>query len=69
MDTFTVTSKNGNNYDCHFILENNIVQAIGSLPNAINNYGARGVAFEANAKSLDDAHKIIDDAIKQGNIK
>jgi len=46
MDTFIVTSKNGNNYDCHFILENGIVQAIGPLPNAINNTGARGVVFE-----------------------
>jgi hypothetical protein len=69
MDNFIVTSKNGNNYDCHFILENGVVQAIGPLPNAINNFGARGVAFEANAKSLDEALKIIDDAIKQDKIK
>jgi hypothetical protein len=69
MDTFIVTSKNGNDYDCHFIVENKTVQAIGPLPNALNNSGARGVVFEADAKSLDDARKIIDDAIKQDRIR
>ena len=68
MGTFTVTSKSGNNYDCHFILENKIVQAIGPLPNT-NGPGGRGVAFEADATSLEDARVKIDDAIKQGRIK
>jgi len=64
METFIVTSKNGNNYECQFIAEDKIVQVIGPLPSA-NSSGGRGVAFEMEATCLENARKEIDDAIKR----
>ena len=42
-------SNTGKSYDCHFIPEQNIVQAVGPLPS--QGVGARGVAFKTEAVS------------------
>ena len=60
------TTKEGNNYDCQYLPEDKLVQAVGPLPEHI---GARGVAFEAIAESEKEARKKIAEAIEKGNLK
>lgn len=61
------TTKDGGNYDCHFIPEEKIVQAVGPLPH--EGVGARGVVFKERAESEKEARQKIEEAINQGNLK
>ena len=61
-------TKEGKSYDCHFIPENSLVQAVGPLPPP-GEVGARGVVFETNAESKEEAIKKIEKAIEQGILK
>jgi hypothetical protein len=49
-----LTDKNGERYDCHFLPEENLAQAIGPLPERV---GARGVAVSVGAKCEQEARK------------
>lgn len=57
------TTIDGEKYDCHFILTEKVVQAVGPLPQRV---GARGVAFEVKAESEQDARQKIASEIGQG---
>ncbi len=60
------TTKEGNNYDCQYLPEDKLVQAVGPLP---KREGARGVAFELRAESEQEARQIISVAIESGTLK
>ncbi len=59
-------SKTGRRYDCHFIPEEKMAQAIGPLPERV---GSRGVAFEIRAESEKEARQKISAAIESGTLK
>ena len=59
-------SKEGKSYDCHFIPEKKMAQAVGPLPERV---GARGVAFEIRAESEQEARQKISAAIESGALK
>jgi len=59
-------TKHGKRYDCHFIPEKQIVQAVGPLPERV---GSRGVVFEATAASEEEARNKIADAIEHDELK
>lgn len=60
------SSKDDKSYDCHFLPEEKVVQAVGPLPDRV---GARGVAFEATAESEEEARRKIAEAIENGSLK
>lgn len=59
-------SKAGKSYDCHFISDEKIAQAVGPLPERV---GSRGVVFEARAESEQEARQKISAAIESGMLK
>ena len=52
-------------YDCQFIPDGNLAQAVGPLPPP-GQVGARGVAFEMEAKSEEEARKKLAEMIGPG---
>lgn len=59
-------SKAGKSYDCHFIPDEKIVQAVGPLPKRV---GSRGVVFETRAESEQEGRDKISAAIESGELK
>lgn len=57
-------TEDGKEYDCHFLLEGKIAQAIGPLPNDI---GSRGVAFEVSAENEQGARQNLAKEIGPGH--
>lgn len=49
-------TKDGKEYDCHFMQDAKIAEAIGPLPEA-DQVGSRGVAFEVRAESEQEARQ------------
>ena len=56
------TTKDGKNYDCHFLPGEKIAQAVGPLPDRV---GVSGVAFEVRAESEQEARQKIAEVIGQ----
>ena len=59
-------SKEGRSYDCQFLPEEKMAQAVGPLPARV---GPRGVAFEVQAESEEEARQKILSAIESGTLK
>lgn len=59
-------SKSGESYDCHFIPDEKMAQAVGPLPDRA---GSRGVVFETRAVSEQEARDKISAAIESGTLK
>jgi len=60
------TTKDGRDYDCHFLPDEKMAQAVGPLPSP-GHVGARGVAFEVEAKSEQEARQKLAEVIGPGN--
>ena len=58
-------TKEGLSYDCQFIPDANLAQAVGPLP-APRQVGARGVAFEVEAESEEEAREKLAEKIGPG---
>jgi len=56
------TTKDGKNYDCHFLPDEKIAQAVGPLPDRV---GVSGAAFEASAESEREVRQKIAEVIGQ----
>ncbi|MBW1939814.1 MAG: hypothetical protein JRI32_02295 [Deltaproteobacteria bacterium] len=56
----------GKCYDCHFIREKKVAQAVGPLPEP-GNIGGQGVTIEVNADSKEEAREKIAEAIGPGH--
>ncbi|RJP76539.1 MAG: hypothetical protein C4522_18335 [Desulfobacteraceae bacterium] len=59
-------SKAGKSYDCHFVPDEKIAQAVGPLPERV---GTRGVVFETRSESEEEARQKISAAIESGALK
>jgi hypothetical protein len=59
-------SKTGKSYDCHFIPDEKMAQAVGPLPERV---GSRGVVFKTRAESEQEARQKISAAIESGTLK
>ena len=60
------TTRDGKNYDCQYIPDEKMAQAIGPLPDYI---GARGVAFSIRAESEQEAREKLAVKIGPGNFR
>jgi hypothetical protein len=60
-------STEGRRYACHFLPEENMVEAVGPLPKSGD--GTRGIVFERRAESEQEARQIIIDAIESSELK
>jgi len=62
------TTKDGKDYDCHFLPDGKIAKAIGPLPPPGPEYvGNRPEAFEVEAESAQEAKQKLAQAIGPGN--
>jgi cadmium resistance protein CadD (predicted permease) len=60
------TTRDGKNYDCQYIPDEKMAQAIGPLPDHI---GVRGVAFSTRAESEQEAREKLPVKIGPGNFR
>jgi len=56
----------GKEYDCHFLPEGKVAQAIGPLPEG-DQIGSRGVALEVSAETEQEAKQKLAEAIGPGH--
>jgi len=59
-------TKDGLSYDCQFIPEENLAQAVGPLPPP-GQVGVRGVAFTVKANSEEEARQLLAEMIGPGH--